>query len=49
MEDGRISIPQEVIDKLRIDRGSKLRVTVEVEKGITDAEIPGGISDEYER
>ena len=33
LEDGHISIPKEIIDKLKIDRGSKLRVTVEVEKG----------------
>ena len=33
LEDGHISIPQEIIDKLKIDRGSKLRVTVSVEKG----------------
>jgi hypothetical protein len=33
IEDGHISIPKEIIDKLKIDRGSKLRVTVEVEKG----------------
>jgi hypothetical protein len=33
LEDGHISIPQEIIDKLKIDRGSKLRVTVEVKKG----------------
>jgi bifunctional DNA-binding transcriptional regulator/antitoxin component of YhaV-PrlF toxin-antitoxin module len=35
LEDGHISIPQEIVDKLKIDRGSKLRVTVEVEKGIS--------------
>ncbi len=28
LEDGHISIPKEVIDKLRITRGSRLRVTV---------------------
>jgi bifunctional DNA-binding transcriptional regulator/antitoxin component of YhaV-PrlF toxin-antitoxin module len=33
LEDGHISIPKEIIDKLKIGRGSKLRVTVEVEKG----------------
>jgi hypothetical protein len=33
LEDGHISIPKEIIDKLKISRRSKLRVTVEVEKG----------------
>ena len=32
LDDGHISIPQEVVDKLKIERGSKLRVTVSVEK-----------------
>ena len=32
LEDGHISIPQEIIDKLNINRGSKLRVIVEVKK-----------------
>ena len=31
LEDGHISIPQKIIDKLNINRGAKLRVTVEVE------------------
>jgi hypothetical protein len=35
LEDGHISIPQEIIDKLKIDRGSKLRVTVSVERGVS--------------
>ena len=35
LEDGHISVPQEIIDKLNIGRGSKLRVTVKVEKGIS--------------
>ena len=35
LEDGHISIPQEIVDKLKIDRGNKLRVTVKVEKGIS--------------
>ena len=39
LEDGHISIPQEIIDKLRIDKGSKLRVTVEVEKRISKDKI----------
>ena len=34
-----ISAPQEIIDKLKIDRGSKLRVTVEVEKGMSKEKI----------
>jgi hypothetical protein len=33
LDDGHISIAKEIIDKLKIDRGSNLRVTVEVEKG----------------
>ena len=32
-------IPQEIIDKLKIDRGSKLRVTVEVQKGLSKGKI----------
>jgi len=39
LEDGHISIPQEIIDKLNINRGSKLRVTVEIEKGISKDRI----------
>jgi bifunctional DNA-binding transcriptional regulator/antitoxin component of YhaV-PrlF toxin-antitoxin module len=39
LEDGHISIPQEIIDKLKIDRGSKLRVTVEVQKGLSKGKI----------
>jgi hypothetical protein len=39
LEDGHISIPQEIIDKLKIDKGNKLRVTVEVEKGISKDKI----------
>jgi bifunctional DNA-binding transcriptional regulator/antitoxin component of YhaV-PrlF toxin-antitoxin module len=35
LEDGHISIPKEIIDKLQIGRGSKLRVTVSVEKGVS--------------
>jgi len=35
LEDGHISIPQEIIDKLNIGRGSKLHVTVKIEKGIS--------------
>jgi hypothetical protein len=35
LEDGHTSIPQEIIDKLNIGRGSKLRVTVKVEKRIS--------------
>ena len=34
LKDGHISIPKEIIAKLKIDRGSRLRVTVKVEKGI---------------
>jgi len=39
LEDGHISIPQEIIDKLKIDKGSKLRVTVKVVKGKTRNKI----------
>jgi hypothetical protein len=39
LEDGHISIPQEIIDKLKIGSGSKLRVTLEVEKGISKDRI----------
>jgi hypothetical protein len=31
LKDGHISIPKEIIDKLKIDKESKLRVTVEME------------------
>ena len=33
LEDGHISIPHEIVDKLKIYKGSKLRVTVKVEGG----------------
>ena len=39
LEDGHISIPQEIIDKLNINKGSKLRVTVAVEKEISKDKI----------
>jgi bifunctional DNA-binding transcriptional regulator/antitoxin component of YhaV-PrlF toxin-antitoxin module len=39
LEDGHISIPQEIIDKLNINRGSKLRVIVEVKKGVSKKKI----------
>jgi len=39
LEDGHISIPQEIIDKLKIYRGSKLRVRVAVEKEIPKDKI----------
>ena len=39
LEDGHISIPKEIIAKLKIDRGSKLLVTVKVEKGISKKKI----------
>lgn len=39
LEDGHISIPQEIIEKLKIDKGSKLRVKLEVEKGISKDKI----------
>ncbi len=31
LDDGHISIPKEIVDRLKIGRGSKLRVTVSVE------------------
>ena len=39
LEDGHISIPKQIIDKLKIDTGSRLRVTVEVEKRISKERI----------
>lgn len=31
LEDGHLSIPKKIVDKLKIDRASRLRVTVKVE------------------
>jgi len=31
LEDGHLSIPKGIVNKLKIDRGSRLRVTVKVE------------------
>ncbi len=39
LEDGHIHIPQEIIDKLKIYRGSKVRVTVKVERKISKEKI----------
>ena len=39
LEDGHIHIPQEIIDKLKIYRGSKVRVTVKVEREISKEKI----------
>ena len=39
LEDGHISIPEEIIDKLNINRGSRLRVIVEVKKGVSKKKI----------
>ena len=39
LEDGHISIPKEIIDKLKIDGGSTLLVTVKVERGISKEKI----------
>ena len=39
LEDGHISIPREVIERLRIGKGSKLRVTIMVEKGTSKDRI----------
>ena len=32
LDDGHLYIPREIIDKLKIDKGSRLRVTVKVER-----------------
>ncbi|MBW2739874.1 MAG: hypothetical protein JRE64_13740 [Deltaproteobacteria bacterium] len=39
LEDGHIYIPKEIIAKLKIHSGSKLHVTVKVEKGISKKKI----------
>lgn len=39
LEDGHISIPKEIINKLKIDSGSRLRVTVKVEGKIKKENI----------
>ena len=39
LEDGHISIPKEIIAKLKIDRGSRLRVIVKLEKRISKKKI----------
>ena len=39
LEDGHISIPKEIIDKLKIGTGNKLRITVKVEKKISKEKI----------
>ena len=39
LDDGHISIPQEIIDKLKIDKGTKLRVTVAVDKRLSKDRI----------
>ena len=39
LEDGHISIPKEIIAKLKIDSGSKVRVTVKVEREISKEKI----------
>ncbi len=39
LEDGHISIPKEIIDKMKIDRGTRLRVTVKLEKGVSKEKI----------
>lgn len=39
LEDGHIHIPQEIIDKLKIYKGSKVRVTVKVEREISKEKI----------
>jgi hypothetical protein len=35
LTDGHISIPREIVEKLKIDIGSKLRVTVSVERCVS--------------
>jgi CxxC motif-containing protein len=39
LEDGHIHIPQEIIDKLKIYKGSKVRVTVKAEREISKEKI----------
>jgi hypothetical protein len=39
LEDGHLSIPKEVIDKLNIDGGSQLRVIVKVEAKVKKEKI----------
>jgi hypothetical protein len=39
LEDGHISIPKEIIDKMKIDKGTRLRVTVKVERGVSKEKI----------
>jgi hypothetical protein len=55
LDDGHISIPQEIVDKLKIERGCKLRVTVSVEKRVSKnrilsyAGLLSDLTDEQER
>jgi len=55
LKDGHLSIPKDIIDKLKIDKESKLRVTVEVEgkakkeKILTYAGLLSDLSEEEER
>ncbi len=39
LEDGHISIPHEIVDKLKIYKGSKLRVIVKVERGASKKRV----------
>ena len=55
LKDGHLSIPKDIIDKLKIDKESKLRVTVEVEgkakkeKILTYAGLLSDLSEKQER
>lgn len=55
LKDGHLSIPKEIIDKLKIDKESKLRVTVEVEgkakkeKILTYAGLLSDLTEEEEK
>ncbi len=55
LEDGHLSIPKGIVNKLNIDRGSRLRVTVKVEgkgekeKILTYAGLLSDMTEEEER
>ena len=53
LKDGHLSIPKEIINKLKIDKGSHLRVTVEVkarkEKILAYAGLLSDLTEEQER
>lgn len=55
LEDGHISIPQEIVNRLQIRKGNKLRIKVELEKANTKdtilayAGLLSDLSDDEER